>query len=297
MSFEFTCPHCGKKLEAETDWIGSQGQCPSCNKEITITIDQKQNNIAQEEKESPLSFNEKTNNSIHKSNVLKGNSNSDLKNTSLRIYKLLICGCLILIFILCVLIFQLYHRHSSDDSSNKNQIVEIKQPEVNAIKEVKPKKNIYSIVVNCYLYNDFNEKKVPSCEIRLYQSCLDAEDFFTALHVGKERIAKAQLEYDKWKNETGSSFNIKIDNHIIALLQAQVNTLKELESALAKESIIKEDFFRDGRLNWDDIPNGEYTLAASSTFGKQSFMWVKHIKVKNENVDIDLTNDHSCFMP
>lgn len=40
MSFEFTCPHCGKTLEAETEWIGSKGKCPSCNKEIMITLPQ-----------------------------------------------------------------------------------------------------------------------------------------------------------------------------------------------------------------------------------------------------------------
>ena len=39
MSFQFQCPHCSAKLEAEDDWIGSETTCPNCGKGITIIKD------------------------------------------------------------------------------------------------------------------------------------------------------------------------------------------------------------------------------------------------------------------
>ena len=36
MSFQFQCPHCSAKLEAEDDWIGSETTCPNCSQTITI---------------------------------------------------------------------------------------------------------------------------------------------------------------------------------------------------------------------------------------------------------------------
>lgn len=39
--FIFTCPHCTQKMEAESEWIGQQAECPCCNKDITITEQKK----------------------------------------------------------------------------------------------------------------------------------------------------------------------------------------------------------------------------------------------------------------
>ena len=36
MSFQFQCPHCSAKLEAEDDWIGLETTCPNCSQTITI---------------------------------------------------------------------------------------------------------------------------------------------------------------------------------------------------------------------------------------------------------------------
>lgn len=36
MSFQFRCPHCNAKLEAEDDWNGMETQCPQCSQNITI---------------------------------------------------------------------------------------------------------------------------------------------------------------------------------------------------------------------------------------------------------------------
>ena len=293
MSFEFTCPHCGKKLEAETEWIGSKGQCPSCNREITITIDQDHSNTINEEKENTFLYTKEYN---KQDNSKKQHLQSEHKSP-LHFYKIVICGCIIIIIILCVLVFLLYHKYQSNTSINNNQVVEIKQTKNNTTTETTSKKNDYhSISINCYLYNDFNEKKIPSCEIRLYTSCIDAEDTFTALHVGKVKIDKAQEEHEKWKEQNDSSINLKMSNYIMALLKAQLDTLNELADILSKENIVKEGFFREGHLDLDNIPNGEYTLSATATYGKQNFIWIKHIKINNKNIEIDLTNDPSCLI-
>jgi DNA-directed RNA polymerase subunit M/transcription elongation factor TFIIS len=34
--FESKCPHCNAVFEAEEEWVGQIGECPGCNKEITI---------------------------------------------------------------------------------------------------------------------------------------------------------------------------------------------------------------------------------------------------------------------
>ena len=36
MSFNFTCPFCGKMITAEEEWEGQQAECPFCNNKITI---------------------------------------------------------------------------------------------------------------------------------------------------------------------------------------------------------------------------------------------------------------------
>lgn len=36
MSFTFTCPHCGQKIEAEEEWIGQEAECPCCGKDIVV---------------------------------------------------------------------------------------------------------------------------------------------------------------------------------------------------------------------------------------------------------------------
>lgn len=36
LKFTFNCPHCGQPLEAETDWVGLECDCPSCGRVIQI---------------------------------------------------------------------------------------------------------------------------------------------------------------------------------------------------------------------------------------------------------------------
>ena len=35
-TFKFACPHCGQHLEAESDWVGMECECPECGKAITV---------------------------------------------------------------------------------------------------------------------------------------------------------------------------------------------------------------------------------------------------------------------
>jgi DNA-directed RNA polymerase subunit RPC12/RpoP len=35
-NFEFTCPHCKEKFEAQEDWCGMEAECPNCNNYVTI---------------------------------------------------------------------------------------------------------------------------------------------------------------------------------------------------------------------------------------------------------------------
>ena len=35
-NFKFACPHCGQHLEAESDWVGMEVECPRCGKAITV---------------------------------------------------------------------------------------------------------------------------------------------------------------------------------------------------------------------------------------------------------------------
>ncbi len=35
-TFEAKCPHCNAAFEAEEEWVGQIGECPGCNKEITV---------------------------------------------------------------------------------------------------------------------------------------------------------------------------------------------------------------------------------------------------------------------
>ena len=35
-SFKFSCPHCGKHVEAEEEWEGLGAECPHCGKIIVI---------------------------------------------------------------------------------------------------------------------------------------------------------------------------------------------------------------------------------------------------------------------
>ena len=35
-SFKFSCPHCGKHVEAEEEWEGMEAECPHCGKIIVI---------------------------------------------------------------------------------------------------------------------------------------------------------------------------------------------------------------------------------------------------------------------
>jgi rRNA maturation endonuclease Nob1 len=36
MNFEMTCSHCSGVMEMDEDWIGMEGECPSCGGAITI---------------------------------------------------------------------------------------------------------------------------------------------------------------------------------------------------------------------------------------------------------------------
>ena len=36
MSFNFRCPNCNAKLEAEDEWLGMETTCPKCSKDIPI---------------------------------------------------------------------------------------------------------------------------------------------------------------------------------------------------------------------------------------------------------------------
>ena len=35
-SFKFSCPHCGKHVEAEEEWVGMEVECPHCQNTIHI---------------------------------------------------------------------------------------------------------------------------------------------------------------------------------------------------------------------------------------------------------------------
>jgi uncharacterized paraquat-inducible protein A len=39
MSIKFVCPHCETGLEAKSEVAGQEGNCPKCNKAITVPKD------------------------------------------------------------------------------------------------------------------------------------------------------------------------------------------------------------------------------------------------------------------
>jgi hypothetical protein len=57
-TFEAKCPLCGNRFQAEDEWVGEVGECPSCGKEIKIEIPEKhipQALVPQKQHVSPIS--------------------------------------------------------------------------------------------------------------------------------------------------------------------------------------------------------------------------------------------------
>lgn len=44
-TFNFRCPHCGQKFEAEEAWIGQNATCGNCQRDVVIKKTITQSNI------------------------------------------------------------------------------------------------------------------------------------------------------------------------------------------------------------------------------------------------------------
>lgn len=293
MSFEFTCPHCGKKLEAEAEWIGSKGQCPSCNHEITINLPQDNINNSTDDNK-PLSRQKEFSNNFS-SNVKKSKRTEYTNNNnSTRIYKLIISICILLIIVLCILYFKPhYHILSNFHSKTEKNI-----PNEPLITDKKD----YSININCYFWNNYNEKKIPACHIVLWSPNQEAEDTFKYLQ--EDLITIASLEEKKKLIAEGDDHPstkktkmdiIDIEIHGYGVLRRDI-LVEGYYKMLKTKTAIKDDFIREGKIVWEHIQPGDYTLFAISEYGIQTFLWVRHIKIHNQSINIDLTNDQTCYI-
>ncbi len=293
MSFEFTCPHCGKKLEAETEWLGSKGQCPSCNKEITITLPQ--DNIDDTNIDDKTHSRQKEFCNNFGSNVSpKKNTENVRYNNSTKVYKIIIIICFFLIIVLCVLYFKpYYHIFSNFHSKTEKNI---------SSESLVTDKKDYSININCYFWNNYNEKKIPACHIVLWSPNQEAEDTFKYLQedlitiaslVEKKKLVAEGDDHPSTKKTKMDIIDIEI--HGYGVLRRDI-LVERYYKMLKTKTAIKDDFIREGKIVWEHIQPGDYTLFAISEYGIQTFLWVRHIKIHNQSINIDLTNDQTCYI-
>ncbi|MBQ7696749.1 MAG: zinc ribbon domain-containing protein [Lentisphaeria bacterium] len=151
------------------------------------------------------------------------------------------------------------------------------------------------VEVLCYLINNRNEEKIPFCDLILFDSNPQMEKCFQDALVAKKSSEKA-LEYSKRGHHATAEMSIQAAsdslNAALASTKAWVEFCNSLKNANAKYDVT----FRTGRLQWNNIPAGEYTAYASARYGNQKFQWVKHLTVVKGKAELAFTNDATCYI-
>lgn len=151
------------------------------------------------------------------------------------------------------------------------------------------------VEVLCYLINNRNEEKIPFCDLILFDSTPQMEKCFQDALVAKKSSEKAR-EYSKRGHHATGEESIQAAAYSLKAAQASVIAWVEFCNSLEKATAKYDVTFRTGRLQWKNIPAGEYTAFATARYGNQEFQWVKHLTVENGKAELAFTNDATCYI-
>lgn len=156
-------------------------------------------------------------------------------------------------------------------------------------------------LVECYLFDNYNNKIIPCCNVELMECRPEFEKAFAEYKKisgrNKDIAQREQMIEFSAKNFSGTS-QMQSDRLKANLNDSMKNTyaLLDFMTALKKTKTLYKATSRTGQLKWIKLPKGEYTLYATVDHGPQRLEWVKRITVSRGRTKIVLTNDDSCYI-
>lgn len=149
-------------------------------------------------------------------------------------------------------------------------------------------------LVECYLFDNYNNKIIPCCNVELMECRPEFEKAFAEykkISDRQEDIAQRE-QMVKFAVTSGMHSEMLADN--LKDSMKNLRACSEFFTELNKTKPLYKATSRTGQLKWTKLPKGEYTLYATVEHGHQRIEWVKRITISRGRTKIVLTNDDSC---